>query len=80
MKLAREDDVFISFGRKYHNFGAVAENDLSKVDVLDLGTNKEPSLVDRRLRLCVSDIGVSKAIIYSGERLFKALKVNTALL
>ena len=41
----------ISFGIEFHNLGAVAENDQSKNDVLDLGTAKEPLDADRRLRL-----------------------------
>ena len=44
----------ISIGIEFHNLGAVAEYDLSKNDVLDLGTAKEPLDADRRLRLCTS--------------------------
>ena len=69
----------ISFGIEFHNLGAVAENDLSKNDVLDLGTAKEPLDADRRLRLCTSDTGFNKSEIYSGVNLFKALYVRTAL-
>ena len=32
----------ISFGSEFHSFGAVVENDLSKREVLDLGTDSEP--------------------------------------
>ena len=31
----------ISFGSELHSFGAVAENDLSKREVLDLGTDRD---------------------------------------
>ena len=41
----------ISFGNKFHSFGAVAENDLSKREVLDLGADREPFVTDRKLRL-----------------------------
>ena len=34
----------ISFGSEFHSFGAVAENVLSKREVLDLGTDREPYL------------------------------------
>ena len=37
----------ISFCREFHNFGAVAENDLSKREVLDLGTDRDPFVADR---------------------------------
>ena len=36
LKFSREDAVVISFGSEFHNSGAVAENDLSKREVLDL--------------------------------------------
>ena len=35
----------------WQRFGAVAENDLSKREVLDLGTDREPFVADRKLRL-----------------------------
>ena len=38
LKFSREDALVISFGSEFHNFGAVAENDLSKREVLDLDT------------------------------------------
>ena len=38
----------ISFGSEFHSFGAVAENDLSKREVLDLGTYREPFVADRK--------------------------------
>ena len=41
----------ISFGSEFHSFGAVAENDLSKREVLDLGTDRESFVADRNLRL-----------------------------
>ena len=41
----------ISFGSEFHSLGAVAENDLSKREVLDLGTDREPFVADRKLRL-----------------------------
>ena len=37
----------ISFGSEFQSFGAVAENDLS----IDLGTDREPFVTDRKLRL-----------------------------
>ena len=40
----------ISFGSEFHSFGAVAENDLSKREVLDLGPGMEPFAADRKLR------------------------------
>ena len=60
LKAARDDDALISLEIEFHSFGAESENDLSKIDVLDLGTNKESSFVDRKARSYVSDIGVSK--------------------
>ena len=41
----------ISFGSEFHSFGAVAEHNLSKREVLDLGTYREPFVADRKLRL-----------------------------
>ena len=32
----------ISFGSEFYSFGAVADNDLSNREVLDLGTDREP--------------------------------------
>ena len=46
LKFSREDAVVISFGSEFHNFGAVAENDLSKREVLDHGTDREPFVAD----------------------------------
>ena len=54
LKFSREDAVVISFGSEFHNFGAVAENDLSKREVLALGTDREyrePFVADLKLRL-----------------------------
>ena len=51
LKFSREDAWVISFGSEFHNFGAVAENDLSKREVLDLGTDREPFVTDLKLRL-----------------------------
>ena len=51
LKFSKEDAVVISFGSEFHNFGAVAENDLSKREVLDLGTDREPFVADLKLRL-----------------------------
>ena len=50
-KLLMEDAVMISFGSEFHSFGAVAENDLSKMEALDLGTDREPFVAGRKLRL-----------------------------
>ena len=41
----------ISFGSEFHSLGAVAENDLSQREVQDLGTDREPFVADRKLRL-----------------------------
>ena len=49
LKFSREDAVVISFGREFHNYGAIAENDLSKREVLDLGTDREPFVADLKL-------------------------------
>ena len=46
LKFSWEDAVVISIGSEFHNFGAVAENDLSKREVLDLGTDREPFVAD----------------------------------
>ena len=59
LKAARDDDALILLEIEFHSFSAETENDLSKIDVLDLGTNKEPSSVDCKVRSCVSNIGVS---------------------
>ena len=37
---------------EFQSFVAVAENDLSKREVLDLCTDREPFVADRKLRLC----------------------------
>ena len=49
LKFSREDAVVISFGSEFHSFGAVAENDLSKREVLDHGTDREPFVADLKL-------------------------------
>ena len=41
----------ISFGSVFHSFGAVAEINLSKREILDLGTDREPCVADGILRL-----------------------------
>ena len=51
LKFSREDAVMISFGSELHTFGTVAENDLSKRVVLDIGTEREPFVTDLKLRL-----------------------------
>ena len=70
----------ISFGSEFHSFGAVAENDLSKREVLDLGTDREPFVADRKLRLWVSNVGRNRFEMYLGVRSFNALKVRNTLL
>ena len=50
LKFSREDAVVISFGSEFHNYGSVAENDLSKRENLDLGTDREPFVADLKLR------------------------------
>ena len=63
----------VCFGSAFHSFGAVAENDLSKREVLDLGTDREPFVADRKLRF--SNMGFNKFEMYSGVRSFNALQV-----
>ena len=70
----------ISFGIEFQSFGAVVENDLSKREVLDLGTDREPFAADCKLRLRVSNVGFNRFEMYSGVRSFNAIKVRTALL
>ena len=65
----------IPLGSKFHSFGAVAENDLSKREVLDLGTDREPFVAYRKLRFSVSNVGFNRFEMYSGVRSFNALKV-----
>ena len=48
--------------------------------VTSVHTYNVPLTDDRRLRLCTSDIGFSSFEMYSGDRLFSALYVKTALL
>ena len=79
-KFSREDVVMISFDSEFHSFGTVAENYLSKRDVLDLGTDREPFVNERKLRLLVSNVGLNRFEMYSGVGSFNALKVRTALL
>ena len=43
--------MVISFGSEFHSFGSVPEKDLSKREVLDLGTDREPFVADLQLRL-----------------------------
>ena len=71
--MSRDEDVLIPLGNAFHSFGAVAENDPSYRAVLDLGTDKEPHVTGRKLRLWVSDTGFNKSLMYSGVRLFIAL-------
>ena len=70
----------ISFGSELHSFGTVAENDLSKREVLDLGTDRGPFVADHKLRLWVSNMGFNRFEMYSAVRSFNALKVRTDLL
>ena len=70
----------ISFGSEFHSFCAVAENDVSKREVLDLGTDREPFVADRKLRLWVSNVDFNRFEMYSGLRSFNTLKVRTASL
>ena len=46
LKFSREDNVMISFDSEFHNFGTEAENDPSKREVLDLGTDNVPFVAD----------------------------------
>ena len=52
----------------------------SYIAVFDLGTAKEPFEVDRSVRLCVCDIGISSSVIYKGVRLLSALYVSTTFI
>ena len=40
----------ISFESEFHSLDAVAENDLSKREALDLGTHREPFVADRQFK------------------------------
>ena len=80
LELSRDEHVLISRGNAFHNFGAVAEKDPSYRAIFDLGTDEEPHVPDRKLRLWVSDSGFNKSVMYSEVRLFIALFVKTALL
>ena len=46
----------------------------------DLDTDREPSVVDRRLRVWIWNNVVSKLVMYSGVNLFNALYVRTVLI
>ena len=70
----------VTSGSRFHNRGAVHENEPSNIAVFDLGTAKEPFEVDLSVRLCVCDIGICSSVIYKGVRLFSYLYVSTALL
>ena len=50
LKFLRADAVVIAFGIEFHSIGAFAENNLSKREILDLGTAKEPFVTDRKFR------------------------------
>ena len=63
-----------SFGSEFHSFVAVAENDLSQREVLDLSTDREPFVAGRKLRLWVSNVGFNRFEMYSGVRSF--IQVN----
>ena len=73
LKFSRADKVIISLGSEFHYFGVEEENDLSKREVLYLGTDNEPFVADLKLRLCVSDTGFSKSNMYPYVRLFNTL-------
>ena len=67
-------------GLEFHNLSAVYEYDPSNKEESDLGTANAPLTDDLSARLCVSDTGFSKSVIYRGVKLFIALYVKTALL
>ena len=73
LELSRDEHVLISRGNAFHKFGAVAEKDPSYRATFDLGTDEEPHVTDRKLRLWVSDSGFNKSVMYSEVRLFIAL-------
>ena len=51
LKHSSEDNAFVSLGSTLHSFGAELEKDPSKRDILDLGTDKKPSVADRKFQL-----------------------------
>ena len=80
LKSCIEDAFCTSFGNEFLSLSAEYEKDLSNIDVLDLGTANVPLADDLTARLCVSDAGYNRFIIYSGVRLFNASYVKTSLL
>ena len=49
-----------SLNSEFYRLCAVAENDMSKKEVLDLGTDRESFVADGTSLLCVSDVGLNK--------------------
>ena len=64
LKLLRDCELRTWIGIEFHNLGAVYEYDLSNEEERDLGTANAPLTDDLIARLCVSDTGFSKSIIY----------------
>ena len=64
LKLLRDCELRTWIGIEFHNLGAVYEYDLSNKEERDLGTANAPLTDDLSARLCVSDTGFSKSVIY----------------
>ena len=64
LKISSEDDTLLFLGSAFHSFGAELEKNPTKREILNLETDKEPSVADRKFLLfylCVSDTGFSKS-------------------
>ena len=73
LQFSRKDNVMISLGSEFRNFGAEAENDTSKREVLDLGTDNELIVASLKLRLYVSGTSFNELELYSCVRLYNVL-------
>ena len=63
----------VASGNRFHERGAVHENEPSNIAAFDLDTAKKPFEVDLSVRVCVCDIGISSPCIYVGVRLLYVL-------
>ena len=57
--------------------GAECEYDLSNKEERDPGTANAPLTDDLSVRLCVSDTGFSRSVIYLGVKLFRAVSKDS---
>ena len=64
LKLLRDGELRFWDGIEFHSLGAVYEYDLSNNEERDLGTANAPLTDDLSVRLCISDTGFSKSVIY----------------